>query len=373
MGFSTPLICTLIELSEFEKAKELLDDLRKFADETREQTCWAANYEIMLRAMMLRAQKRYGQSLDLFEKAVREWESAKENVWNAYYFARWLHEYARAYVERNQHGDKEKARDLLNRALEMFQKMGAKKDIEKVEAKIAFIETGREVSKPKSIELVSTGNPDVDKILFGGIASTGSVVLTSPSCSEKDQLIKSFLETGAKNGEVTFYLTINPDSVKTLAEEFPSNFYLFICNPEADAITRDGHNIFKMKGVENLTSISIALTSAIKQLDPTLNGLRRICLGLVSDILLQHHAVETRRWLSALLTKLKFEGFTTLAVMDSRIHPSEELYAITGLFDGEFSIFDKETDEGPRKYFKIQKMSGQKYLEDEMLLKKEQQ
>jgi hypothetical protein len=33
-------------------------------------------------------------------------------------------EYARMYLERDQPGDREKARDLLNQALEIFQKLG---------------------------------------------------------------------------------------------------------------------------------------------------------------------------------------------------------------------------------------------------------
>src|SRR5208337_759837 len=105
--------------------------------------------------------------------------------------------------------------------------------------------------------------------------------------------------------------------------------------------------------------------------DPTLKGPRRICIGLVSDILLQHHAVQTRRWLTALMTEFKSAGFTTLAVIDPRMHPSEELYAILGLFEGEISIYEKETEKGPRKYLKINKMSNHKYLENELLLKRE--
>jgi hypothetical protein len=56
--------------------------------------------------------------------------------WNAYDFARnYLSEYARVYLERNQEGDREKAYNLLNQALEMFEKMGAKKEIENIIAK----------------------------------------------------------------------------------------------------------------------------------------------------------------------------------------------------------------------------------------------
>jgi len=53
--------------------------------------------------------------------------------WNIYDLADFvLCEYARVYLERNQEGDREKAHNLLNQALEIFQKIGAKKGIEKI-------------------------------------------------------------------------------------------------------------------------------------------------------------------------------------------------------------------------------------------------
>jgi len=86
---------------------------------------------------------------------------------------------------------------------------------------------------------VSTGYANLDKSLYGGLPSNCAVVLTSPSFDERDLLVGSFLETGAKNGEITFYVTIDPRVMKSFAEEFPSNFYLFVCNPEADAIVKE--------------------------------------------------------------------------------------------------------------------------------------
>jgi TolB-like protein/KaiC/GvpD/RAD55 family RecA-like ATPase len=222
------------------------------------------------------------------------------------------------------------------------------------------------------MRFVATGYSDLDRLLCGGIRSDCAVVMTSPSCSERDLLIKRFLETGAKNGEATFYVTTNPGLAKTLADDYPSSFSLFVCNPQADAIAKDAPNVVKIKGVENVTDISIGLTSAIRKLDPSLKGARRICLGLVSDVLLQHHAVQTRRWLLGLIPELQAEGFTIFAVMDPRIHSSEELYAILGLFDGEISIFEREGERGGGKYLKINKMSNQKYLEDELPMKREE-
>jgi hypothetical protein len=95
-------------------------------------------------------------------------------------------------------------------------------------------------------------------------------------------------------------------------------------------------------------------------------------MGIVSDVLLQHHAVQTRRWLNALIPELKSAGFTTLAVIDPQIHPPEEIHAILGMFEGEININEKETEKGPRKFLKIKKMSNHRYLGNELLLKKEQ-
>jgi len=230
----------------------------------------------------------------------------------------------------------------------------------------------RERDRVPPARLVSTGYADLDRLLYGGLPSNCAVVLTSSSCGERDLLVRSFLETGAKKDEPTFYVTINPGSTKALADEYRSSFWLFICNPQADAIVKDAPNIIKLKGVENLTDISIALTSAIRKLDPSLSEDRRICLGFVSDVLLQHHAVQTRRWLAGLIPELQAEGFTILAVIDPRIHSSEELYATLGLFDGEISIFEKEDEKGGGKYLKINKMSNQKYLKDELPLRGEE-
>jgi predicted ATPase/KaiC/GvpD/RAD55 family RecA-like ATPase len=366
-----------IELGEIDKARILLDDLHKFAHEKQAKQLIAD--EDATRAMLLRAEKKWNESIELFEKSLQEYEVLRARQWNVYWLAKYiLYEYARVYLERDQPGDREKADKLLNQALEIFQKMGAKKDIEKTEARMIYAETGQQmVPQPKpTVEVskgyVAIGYADLDNSLFGGIPQNYAVILTSPSCDERDLLVKSFLETGAEKGEVTFYITIDPGAAKPLAEEFQSNFYLFVCNPQADAIVREAPNVFKLKGVENLNDISIALTSTIRKLDPSLKGPRRICIGLVSDVLLQHHAVQTRRWLTALTTELKSAGFTTLGVIDPRMHPSEELYAILGLFDGEISIYEKETDKGPGKYLKIQKMSNHRYLGNELLLKKEQ-
>jgi len=227
------------------------------------------------------------------------------------------------------------------------------------------------ISKVILPDHIATGCGDLDNLLLGGIPEKYSVLLTSPSWDERDLLIRRFLEAGARKGEVTFYVTVDASSVKALAEECQTNFYLFLCNPRADEIIKSLPNVFKLKGVENLTEISIALTSALRRLDASAGGAKRACIEIISDALLQHHAVSTRRWLTSIIPELRSRGFTTLAVMNPQMHHLEEVQAILDLFEGEISVYEKETRKGLEKFIRIKKMYNQRYLESELPLKKE--
>jgi len=257
------------------------------------------------------------------------------------------------------------------------------KGIFEIKPKVIYVDaTGHQMScepEPATINLsetilpdrINTGYKDLDSLLLGGIPENYAVILTSPSCDEKDLLIKRFLETGASEGQITFHITIEASGAKALTEENQSSFHLFICNPQANKIIKTLPNVFKLKGVENLTDISIALSKAFRRLDTSITGPRRACIEIISDVLLQHGAVKTRRWLTDLITELKSKGFTTLAVMNPKMHSPQEVHAILGLFDGEINIYEKESEKGLEKFLKIKRMYNQRYLESELPLRKE--
>jgi len=251
-----------------------------------------------------------------------------------------------------------------------------------VTPKITFVcETGRKMSyKPEPISInvsetilpgrVSTGFQDLDNLLFGGIPQNYTVVLTSVSCDERDLLIKKYLEAGVKQSDVTFYITIDAAGVQNLAEELQSNFYVLICNPKLDEAFENLPNVFKLGGVENLTEININLESIFRKLGKSKGRPRRACLEILSDVLLQHHAVQTRKWLTGLVPEFRSRGFTTLAVMNPHMHASEETHAMLDLFEGEINIYEKETQKDLTKYMRIRKMYNQRYLESELPLRK---
>jgi tetratricopeptide (TPR) repeat protein/tRNA A-37 threonylcarbamoyl transferase component Bud32 len=134
MRYAPIPIMTYLELGETEKASRLIDDLHKYALEKNDKLLIA--YADGVRARHLAVQKKWEESIEYFEKCLQEYEALDARHWNIYIFARYaLFEYARVYLERDQKGDREKAHNLLNQALEIFQKLNAKKDIERIIAK----------------------------------------------------------------------------------------------------------------------------------------------------------------------------------------------------------------------------------------------
>ncbi len=124
---------TYIELGEMGKAKTLIDEMQESAVQAKNKGLIAS--VDLSRAIQLRAERKWTESLKSFEKGLQELETLNARRWGLYWFAEMLYEYAQVYLERNEEGDRERAHGLLNRALELFQKIGAKKDIEKIIAK----------------------------------------------------------------------------------------------------------------------------------------------------------------------------------------------------------------------------------------------
>jgi tetratricopeptide (TPR) repeat protein/KaiC/GvpD/RAD55 family RecA-like ATPase len=215
---------------------------------------------------------------------------------------------------------------------------------------------------------VPTGTLDLDKLLLGGIPERYAIVLVSPSFEERQRIISNFVEVGIDGSQTLFFFTNEPRNAKNLAEENPSHLFLFVFNPKADLVIKDLPNVYKLKGVENLTNIDIAVAKASKQIKVTDPTPRRACVDIVSDVLLQHHAVTARKWLAGLIQELKSKGFTILATVNPQIHPFEEAQAIQSLFDGEIQIAEKETSEDTKHVLSVRKLLNQKYREEEIVL-----
>jgi tetratricopeptide (TPR) repeat protein/KaiC/GvpD/RAD55 family RecA-like ATPase len=219
---------------------------------------------------------------------------------------------------------------------------------------------------------LSTGFAKLDQLFLGGIPEHCTLVLTAPSSDERELLIQRFLKSGSETNQTVLYVTCQAAKLKDLLQQLQTDFRIIVCSTQVDTLIQNSTNVFKLNGIDNLTEMGIALAKVFRTLDSSQTRSKRACIDLISDVLIQHHAVTTRKWLNDLLLNLKLNGFTTLAVVDPHMHPSEEVQAILGLFDGEIRISEKQNAKGiVERTLKIRRLYNQKYLEDELTLIKE--
>jgi len=219
---------------------------------------------------------------------------------------------------------------------------------------------------------IATGTKELDSLLLGGIPENYTVALTAQPSDERECLIKNFLETGFKQGQTTFHVTTESTGLRDLLEKSESPFFLFLCNPNPKSPVPDLPNVYKLMSKTNLTNLNIALARAYRSLHQTLESQKRVCVEIVSDVLLNCGAKVTRKWLSELITDLTSKGFTILAIINPLMHASEELYAILDLFDGEISLCEDQTKAGAVKFLQVKKLLKKDYVKNPIPLRFEQ-
>jgi len=118
---------------EIEKAQELIE--KTYEQATRSGNILIISRAEMLKAMLFREQKSWEQSMQFFERSLQGYRSLGAEKWYVWEFAELLYEYGLMYLDRNEEGDKERAYSLLNEALAIYQRMDAKRRIERIIAK----------------------------------------------------------------------------------------------------------------------------------------------------------------------------------------------------------------------------------------------
>ena len=211
---------------------------------------------------------------------------------------------------------------------------------------------------------VTTGTEELDSLLLGGIPKEYAVVLSGPPCDEREIIVKNFLKAGVDE-EVTFYISIEAAGLDALLEN--PNFFLFLCNPKPKTPVPDLPNVFKLQGKADITNLGIALTKAYRSIYNSITN-KRICVEILSDVLVKHGTNTTREWVSSLITDLGAKGFTILAVMDPEMHPSDQSKAVLNLFDGEISITQSDDPLDCRKSILVKKLRNQDYIKNPICL-----
>jgi KaiC/GvpD/RAD55 family RecA-like ATPase len=203
---------------------------------------------------------------------------------------------------------------------------------------------------------VSTGYGRLDEALHGGFLVGSDIVLSAPTGDEVPILLRSFLEADS----TSLLISRSVSSAEPILDSKPNDVKCLVCS---DKLALPSQNILPGKGIENLTELTLTITETINSLQPS-----RVVVQFLSDVLLRHKALQTRRWLSELLDKFRARNITTLVFLNPFMHSGEEVQAIVDLFDGNIEIFEKESEGETRKYLRIKWMHGIETAEKEFLL-----
>src|SRR5208282_3397314 len=204
---------------------------------------------------------------------------------------------------------------------------------------------------------VSTGYARLDEALQGGFLAGSAIVLSAPASDEVPILLRRFLETDP----VSLLITRSLSSAEPILGNKPDGLKCLVCS---DKSVPPAQNTLPGKGIENLTELNIVITETINSLQPS-----RLVVQFLSDILLRHKALQTRKWLSELLDKFRAKNITTLVLLNPLMHSSEEVQAIVDLFNGNIELIEKPQIEGRlRKALVIKWMHGIETAEKEFPL-----
>ena len=222
---------------------------------------------------------------------------------------------------------------------------------------------------------VQFGQKTVDDALYGGIPKNSVVLITSPACEEKDIIVSRFIEAGLDQNEIV--VSVSADNRGSQNSNIGKNklFYQVICNAQADLDSTQciAENCVKVKGVERLTELSVALTSLLNNITKNTENEnpRRVVLDILSDTLLCNQSVNTRKWLRETITKFHQKQFTILAILNPHMHAKEETQSLLDLFDGQLDLYEKEIDGNALMFLRVKRLTNSRYSTKEIQLVRE--
>ncbi len=200
---------------------------------------------------------------------------------------------------------------------------------------------------------VSTGYATLDKALQGGFLAGSMVVLNAAAGDEVPTLLKQFLQV-EPDGSLLICRTLS--SAEVLANNSGQRVKVLVCS---DKPVPPSKNVIPGKAIDNLTDLNLQINDALSSIQP-----KRIVLDILSDVLLRHKGLQTRKWLTELLERLRSKTTTTLAVLNPYMHSGEDVQAVVGLFDGNLEI----VEEKGQKSLRIKWMHGVEAVEKELSL-----
>ena len=193
----------------------------------------------------------------------------------------------------------------------------------------------------------STGYDGLDAVLKGGFLNGSAVILCAPPSADVFGLLRGFLSASEPDARSLFIsrgVSIRDD----LQEDLAHTTFL-VCG---ERVPSSG-NVLAGKGLENLTELSLDISEAVNKFQP-----KRVVIDVTSDLLLRHGPLQTRKWLSDQVSRLKSKAILTLALVNPSMHTQTEVSAVADLFDGMLEISERELNGQPTNFLFVKWMHG---------------
>ncbi len=204
---------------------------------------------------------------------------------------------------------------------------------------------------------VSTGYDRLDVALQGGFLAGSTIVLCAPASDEVPILQRGFLTTSPEN---SILICRSLSSAQAVSQPGFDNLKCLVCSEKP---VQPSKNILPGSGINNLTDLNLRIFEAIDSVQPG-----RVAIDLVSDILLRYKALQTRKWVSELLERLRSRKITTLAVINPFMHSNEEVQAVVDLFNGNLEVVEQNVDGEMKRALRVRWMYGVDVAEKELPL-----
>ena len=234
--------------------------------------------------------------------------------------------------------------------------------------------TSKEAKEIKQTERgrLPTGYEALDAVLLGGIPEGSSVILTGIGSDERDRIVRRFIETALSSGRGCIYVSTSIDRIREIIPQHEKALQIILCHPQAEVLATGFTNVQKLKGLDDLTAINLAFEASKNSIATGgYNGSNALCFEIVGDVLLRHHGPTTRKWLMDILARAKASKMTTLATLNTRMHPADEAQTVIELFDGHIELQEEDVVTRGAKMIRIKKLGGQKFIEKDLLVEKD--
>jgi tetratricopeptide (TPR) repeat protein/KaiC/GvpD/RAD55 family RecA-like ATPase len=210
----------------------------------------------------------------------------------------------------------------------------------------------------KRKDRVPSGSVALDNEFGGGFPKGSAVVLSSTPSAEAQGFVQRFLKQLSPNDRPSLIIAKSLSSALAFTTNSSDFFRVHVCGE----VVSPSSTISGGKNLDNLTELNIGISEALNAAKPF-----RVATDILSDLLLRHKALLTRKWLSDFLAKLRTRDVTLLALINPSMHPREEVEAIIDLFDGCIELYEGSVTDEPTKLV-IRWMHGIEFARKEVRL-----